>query len=366
MSRRLLAFACLLALTGAASFAPAAARSRAQAAPATRLGVMAYFRPGDDWQRLIGGAPTVAYVVLNPATGPGDQKDDGYAAEVAAAQQAGITVLGYVHTAYGTRSASAVEAEIDDYFTWYGVDGIFLDEVSIFCDYEQYYQNLYDYVKTVWNQGMVVLDPGWQSDASECYLQAADVLVTFEGSYETYTSNFPAVAWTARYPSSRFWHLVYNVPTPAAVRYTLGLSLTRNVSTVYLSPEQMPNPWDALPAADYWAAELGTETCATAAPPDGSLSGVFVQFCLPPVATADRPITLQASAVTADTRPPDDATFTWDFGDGRTAQGQQVTHTYAAPGLYHVRVTVVRASDPQEPTVADDYLAVLAASAAGP
>jgi hypothetical protein len=44
----------------------------------------------------------------------------------------------------------------------------------------------------------------------------------------------------------------------------------------------------------------------------------------------------QAFAVTARDRGSSVASTTWDFGDGRTASGAQVTHAYAAPGDYTV------------------------------
>ncbi len=34
-------------------------------------------------------------------------------------------------------------------------------------------------------------------------------------------------------------------------------------------------------------------------------------------------------------------TYTWNFGDGNTASGQSVTHTYTNPGVYTVQLTVV-------------------------
>lgn len=36
----------------------------------------------------------------------------------------------------------------------------------------------------------------------------------------------------------------------------------------------------------------------------------------------------------------DDLSYTWDFGDGQTAQGKEVTHTYAQPGEYKVVLVV--------------------------
>jgi PKD repeat protein len=48
-----------------------------------------------------------------------------------------------------------------------------------------------------------------------------------------------------------------------------------------------------------------------------------------------RPLEVLLSAQT--TLP--EATFQWDFGDGQTAQGQNVSHVYASPGSYTVTVT---------------------------
>ena len=48
----------------------------------------------------------------------------------AAATAAGARVLGYVPTAWGARPAADVEADIERYRGWYGVDGIFLDEAA--------------------------------------------------------------------------------------------------------------------------------------------------------------------------------------------------------------------------------------------
>ena len=40
---------------------------------------------------------------------------------------------------------------------------------------------------------------------------------------------------------------------------------------------------------------------------------------------------------------PEDATFTWDFGDGQTGSGVRVTHLYARPGDYLVTLSIDRA-----------------------
>jgi PKD repeat protein len=56
--------------------------------------------------------------------------------------------------------------------------------------------------------------------------------------------------------------------------------------------------------------------------------------------------------------------FDWDFGDGKTGQGQSATHTFAQPGTYAVKLTVSKSGkDPVYPpevtiTVAPDLSAI--------
>jgi DNA/RNA endonuclease G (NUC1) len=66
----------------------------------------------------------------------------------------------------------------------------------------------------------------------------------------------------------------------------------------------------------------------------------------PPVARTNGPFTTLANVPVvmsgAESSDPDgDAlTFSWNFGDGETGNGANVTHTYAAAGTYTVRLTV--------------------------
>ena len=51
------------------------------------------------------------------------------------AQEADLLVLGYVSMGYGERDP----AEVDDYYAWYGVGGIFFYEASTDCARSGYY-----------------------------------------------------------------------------------------------------------------------------------------------------------------------------------------------------------------------------------
>jgi hypothetical protein len=253
--RALPLFILVLTLVGALAVHGTAPSVHA-AGPAQRLGVLAYFSTDEAWRQLGDASSAVSIVVVNPASGPGSAIDETYLTSVRGLQAAGIQVLGYVATGYATRPQAEVEDDITRYFTWYGVDGIFLDEVPTARKDLPYYQVLHDFVKSSSAGALVVLDPGAQSEESEGYMNASDLLVTFEGSYSTYLTAFPSVSWNSKYPASRFWHLVYDVPSVPAVQYTQQLSQYRGAGMLYTAPDSLPNPWGNLPSGDFWQAML--------------------------------------------------------------------------------------------------------------
>jgi len=89
------------------------------------MAVPAYFQAGPYWTQMEHARPVLQLAVMNPASGPGAASDPQYLTTVRAAQATGITVVGYVHTSYAARSLSAVESDINAYYRWYGVNGIF-------------------------------------------------------------------------------------------------------------------------------------------------------------------------------------------------------------------------------------------------
>jgi hypothetical protein len=68
--------------------------------------------------------------MINPSNGPGSSASTAYVAQVQRSQAAGQLVLGYVHTSWGARAWSEVQLDIDRHYSWYNVDGIFVDEAA--------------------------------------------------------------------------------------------------------------------------------------------------------------------------------------------------------------------------------------------
>jgi hypothetical protein len=219
------------------------------------IAVPSYFEPGPEWTQMQNDYPTVELAIVNPSSGPGEIANPAFAREVRQTQAAGLTVLGYVHTGYGERSKAAVEKDVEKYYSWYGVDGIFFDEASTDCaKVATYYEGLYLRVKAQGGKAVVALNPG--TNTSECYMAVSSVIVTFEGSYADYVREYSAPAWVSRYPPSRFWHLVHGASTARRLETAVDLGRKRRVGWMYVTPGRLPNPWDKLPTGSYWEREL--------------------------------------------------------------------------------------------------------------
>ncbi|STX29116.1 Spherulation-specific family 4 [Legionella beliardensis] len=223
-----------------------------------KIAVPSYFYPctGSSncyWDQLIKAAPTAGIALINPANGPGSSKSTAYAQQVTRSKNAGQAVLGYVYTSYAKRSLAAVKADIDKFYQWYAVDGIFFDEgFSSNCGQLSYYQNLNNYVKAKGGKGITIVNFG--TGTPECYINSADILVTFESDYRAYV-NWRPVGWETKYPASRFWHLVYGT-AQSSLSNAISLTKQRHAGWVYVTPDVLPNPWDTLPSAAYWTDEI--------------------------------------------------------------------------------------------------------------
>jgi Spherulation-specific family 4 len=272
---------------GATCLAPAAAY--AQSATAQHIGVPAYFNPDADpgssyWTQLDQGAPSVGIAIANPDSGPGSAFDQGYANAVQTAANSGVKVIGYVDTGYfgttgrttrgGQTSASAwtaqIEGDVTDWYNWYGsygLAGIFFDDAQNVCGTNNEYVDLYTSINTYTKQnypGALTADnPG--AGVDQCYAQAADILVTFEGTYASYTSWTPP-SWelNANNPDE-FWNLVYDTPSQADMEATVSQSQQNDVGYIYVTPGALPNPWDTLPTGAYWSDELSQTGASSSA-----------------------------------------------------------------------------------------------------
>lgn len=268
-----------------------------------QLAVPAYFVPDPEscpkapqptpyrcpWKRVLERNAT-AFVVIRPGDGPGSREQAGpgtlvqlnYARQIAYAHQAGKKVLAYIPTHYATMSGQhgldAAKERVRHYMEWYNdkangvwIDGFFLDQVS---DFEStlpvYYRPLTDYIRQQpGRRPLIVLNPA--AHVSQSYLRIADVIVTFDSSYEeylSYTERTPlaTLGWEAKEQNAkRIWHIVRDVKCnnyasePKSVclplQKVMQLTKNRNAGYVYITEDSYAAPFDAVPAREFWRDE---------------------------------------------------------------------------------------------------------------
>ncbi|MEU4171748.1 spherulation-specific family 4 protein [Streptomyces sp. NPDC026665] len=194
-------------------------------------------RPAE-WDALVAAAPLLHGVVLNPASGPGDRPDPGFAAVAARLRAADVRVLGYVDTAYGRRPLGDVQDELARHRDWFATDGVFLDQVAATEGEFGYYRRLSTAVRGL-GGGTLVLNHGTAPHPS--YAGIADVLVTFEGTWATYRRK-PPPPWTGTGVS--LCHLVHAAPAGADAA---ALARERGAALFCAVPGTGDHPWGTLP-----------------------------------------------------------------------------------------------------------------------
>jgi hypothetical protein len=167
-----------------------------------------YVYPNSVWQDLINWHtqyPTVPIrMIVNPHDGP-SYYDSYLGSWITKEQSAGITPLGYVNTGYTAVSISEVETQIAEYANWYGIHGVFLDEMWNVPGQESYYSTITSYAHSI-GVSIVVGNPG--TSVSSGYINTVDNI----GLYEN--SGLPSIgliqAYNSGYPASTFSFITYN------------------------------------------------------------------------------------------------------------------------------------------------------------
>lgn len=204
-----------------------------------KISLPLYAAPSETWQwnQVDNSTPATGILIINPDFGPGYSLNQGYVGVVKGAQKSGIDVLGYVSTSYadGSISVQTIENQIEEWYSWYQVDGIFFDEVNSTCSIQNiaYYSALYNFTKLQLGPDLVVLNPGAPSQS--CYGRISDILVTFEGDYSSYLNNYVTQNWTLAFPPSHFLQIIYNATTLPQMQEALSLATQRHAQWVFVT-----------------------------------------------------------------------------------------------------------------------------------
>ena len=140
------------------------------------------------------------------------------------------------------------------YPKFYKIDGFFIDQMANTPEAVDHYRSIRRLIRRADPRYKVVGNPGTPHTLPE-YLDAADTLVTFEGSARAFAAYDPhaAAPWTAGHPPGRFAAIIYGVDKAAAGRAVLSRARRTGAGSVYITDQKMPNPYLGLPP--YWADE---------------------------------------------------------------------------------------------------------------
>ncbi|WP_457390406.1 spherulation-specific family 4 protein [Roseateles sp. P5_E1] len=263
-----------------------AALALASAAPfasAIEIIVPAYFYPSwmpsqNEWHQLSWAAQQGAQVtaIMNPGNGPGLASNSDYVASVNEFRAAGGKVIGYVYTCYGvnhctsevppTRSTHEVLADAQKYANWYGVDGVFLDEMATQPGALPFYQTVSNSLRAVHPGWEIVGNPGVTPTAG--YTALANTLMSFEGSYSDFINGSFLSGLTNAASTGA---IVHSVATVAQMQQVMGLARQYGLGAIYVTDGTMAsgNPYLHLPS--YWSAEV-----AAAAVPEPAQAGMLM------------------------------------------------------------------------------------------
>lgn len=124
------------------------------------------------------------WVVVNPASGPGEQIDANYVKAIDRLRGAGCVVLAYVTTSYGKRPQAQVKKDLDRWLTMYPrIHGVFFDEMR-YDDTEAGVAYQAELNRIARDAGLwpTVGNPGADVPGRYFAANVADVIVVHEGN----------------------------------------------------------------------------------------------------------------------------------------------------------------------------------------
>jgi len=166
-----------------------------------------YVYPGAAWDTVVAAASKAPIIaIINPSSGPLTTVDSTYSTYMTKLNNAGVAMVGYVHTLYGARDIALVKSEIDTYASKYPlVKGIFLDEAANDARNVAYYTQVYNHIMSKPGYAHAILNPGVVPDQG--YLPISTNIVIFENyassmasaSYSNWVKCAPNAAQKAGY-----------------------------------------------------------------------------------------------------------------------------------------------------------------------
>jgi len=186
------------------------------------------------------------YAIINPLNGPNTKVDYEYIKGINLLKEYNIKVIGYVYTQYGKRNPYEIKEDIYRWSEFYqdaGVSGIFFDETSTDVKFLEKYSDLLKYTKSL-DFDFNVLNAGYTTAQEYIDLNLANIVITYENSYEAWNNSFPKQTNKAN-KTTKLSVLLHTMKKEGFTK-SLKESKLRGFEYVYFTEDTMPNPWDDL------------------------------------------------------------------------------------------------------------------------
>ena len=191
-------------------------------------------------------------IIANVNSGPGTAVNPDYTTGITNMRSAGINVLGYVFTSYCSRPLNIVEQEIARWVQFYpNVNGILLDQMQNQPNHlhlcaqnvpsTQYYALATQFAHSL-GATFVVGNPGTQTDRS--YVGTVDSMIIYENQGTPSIGTLQANTFNGAFPKNNFAYDAFNVP---ALNDTFVQQSTQYVGWLYITNDNLPNPYDTIP-----------------------------------------------------------------------------------------------------------------------
>ncbi|MEU1028967.1 spherulation-specific family 4 protein [Streptomyces mirabilis] len=217
------------------------------------LGVPGYAHPlvaPVEWGELTRPGTPVHWAVLNVAGGPGTRPDPHCLEAAGRLRNAGVRVLGHLDLTYGARAFAEVISDAHRYLDWYRVGGFLLHRCPTERAALPEVRRAATTLRTLLDDAHLVFGHGTHPYPG--YVESADQLVTFSGTWSDYRWSQVA-EWTADYPPERFCHFVHGVPR-GHLDEALRIARWQGAATIYFTDRTdhggRADPWETMPG--YW------------------------------------------------------------------------------------------------------------------
>ncbi|KIJ57149.1 hypothetical protein M422DRAFT_219032 [Sphaerobolus stellatus SS14] len=194
------------------------------------------------------------FIAINPDSGPGggvgSQPDESHQTCIPQLRAPNVKLLGYVTTLGGNKSLSNVQLEIATYAQWnalYRPDGIYLDQAAISSSLLPLYRNYTAAVRSSFQAGPIVLDPGdYPQDAG--YFEIADMIIVYVGAYNSFQSSTLTI--NSQIPASKQAVIVTSTPSQLPTQFLQDVANVQKIGAVFASNLSEDNAFIEIPP--YW------------------------------------------------------------------------------------------------------------------